>query len=293
VAERKSLYYRLKRPEDLAAEEFLKSIPQESIKEYLEWFEETELAKNPKRWNLKLKMGVGKFAAVPKKDRIAEIREILGIKDGQIVATGPVYSGEWSELDRNAIGIDFSEEALKRHPNKNRVQADLRNLPLPDNYVDHFVIFEPTPLHAGTASPGDVLRTLLEAGRVSRKYVHVLQRAIGKYPIWSAPFLLKYLENLGIKYETKDITDQVNLDRRAADWYRAVAVSITSEDIKKQAETIKKDIDAFERFMRRAKRGSVVTAWRKLEQEASPALRKALFHQYFAEKVMERTSRAK
>ncbi len=174
----KSEAFPVKRTAEAAIEEFLKkATPEEK-----EWVVKELLGNNmqnaPEHWNKKVANGV-RFFAVPK--NLAEIRKALGIKEEHTVLVGPVFSGEWSSVHKNAVGIDFSDEALKKHPNGNRILADLRKIPLPDGHADHFVSFEPTPLHAGTATPWDVLQTLKEMIRVADN-VHIVQRSKGKNP---------------------------------------------------------------------------------------------------------------
>ncbi len=107
-----------------------------------------------------------------------------------------------------SMGIDFSEEALRNHPNPYRVKADLRNIPLPDNYADHVVSYEPTPLHTGTSTIMDALMTLHELSRVG-KNVHIIQRHGKIAPVWTYPFVQHYLAGLGVPYSVRDITDYV------------------------------------------------------------------------------------
>ncbi|MDN5358289.1 MAG: hypothetical protein PWP76_132 [Candidatus Diapherotrites archaeon] len=208
MPEKKKFRYSLKRPEDVAGEAYLRSLTGNEASEISRSMRGTGLQNNPKLWGTKLRRNA-RFAAVPK--NVEEIRRILGIGDEHTVIVAPVYSGEWSKMHPNAVGIDFSEEALKRHHNEHRVLADLRNIPLPDSYADHMVMFEPTPMHPITASPSDVLRTLLEATRVAKR-VHIIQRAKKRFLTWSDPFLTKYLSNLGVRYEVKDLTKHTELD---------------------------------------------------------------------------------
>lgn len=277
---RKRFRYSLKRPEDIAGEAYLRSLQETEAKEIIRDVQGTGLQNTPELWSSKLRRDRARFAAIPK--NVKEIRRILGIKDEHTVIVAPVYSGEWSRIHPDAIGIDFSEEALRRHPNERRILADLRNIPLPDGYADHIVMFEPTPMHPITASPSDVLRTLLEATRVAKR-VHIIQRAKKRFLTWSDPFLTKYLSNLGVRYEVKDLTKHTELDPGAhhVSWGVA-ALTLKSENVKPVRDVIERDLAAVEKFMNMARRGKLYLAWQKLEKEASPALRKAMYHTYFA-----------
>jgi ubiquinone/menaquinone biosynthesis C-methylase UbiE len=289
MPEEKKFTYSPKRPEDLAAKEFLASRSPAELSVIARDFKASEQWNSPENWNEHIKEEQGRFAAVPKKEHIPKIREILGIEEFHKVLVAPVYSGEWSQIHKDSIGVDFAEEALKNHPNNQKYQADLRNLPFPDNYVDHIVMFEPTPLRSGTASPEDILRTLWETARVSRGKIHIIQRAKGEIPIWSHPFLLKYMENLGVRYEIKDITEHTEVDPRFSIKYNVVSLSIASKHLKAHRDIIQKDIVAAKRFMDLIRENKMKEAFEELEKNASPALRKAIYHTYLAWRAEDET----
>ncbi len=251
----------------------------------------SHLANAPKQWDIMLKRGL-RFSAVPV--NVDAIRKTLGITDEHTVIVAPVFSGEWSKIHPAAIGIDFSEEALRNHPNPYRIKADLRELPLPDNYADHVVSYEPTPLHTGTATVMDVLMTLHEFSRVG-KSVHIIQRHGKIAPVWTYPFVQHYLASLGVPYTVKDLTEHVSINtmKTPIDRIRVVAVSFKGSDVMAHRNILVSDIGASYRFLKTiAKQGKLTPgSVRALLRFASPALRKAFTEQYLLSRKPRRRLR--
>ena len=163
--------FKAKRSDDVALEYGLKQLRRDELNTLRQELLGTPAVHDARAWDIKIISGVG-FSAVPK--NVDAIRQVLGIRPEHTVVVAPVFSGEWSKIHPEAIGIDFSRTALKKHPNPAKILADLRNIPLEDGIADHVVSYEPTPLHAGTASPADVLATLRELTRIGNS-VHIIQ----------------------------------------------------------------------------------------------------------------------
>jgi len=199
----------------------------------------------------------------------------------------PYFRGELSQIKEDSIGVDFSAEALKNHPNENKIRADLRKLPFPDAYADHIISFEPTPLNPNTATLLDPILTLYELGRVG-KNVHIIQKTRNNVPIWTYPFVQQYLAGLGVPYKIHDLTDHTIItgitkpNRKMG----VVAVSFRGEDLLKHRATIKKDALAVYKFLRAiaVKREVPPRDIAQLMRSASPALRKALVEHFVLQK---------
>ena len=163
----------------------------------------------------------------------------------------------------------------------------MRKIPLPDGYADHFVSFEPTPLHAGTATPWDVLQTLKEMIRVADN-VHIVQRTRNGAPIWTYPFVQHYLAGLGVPYKVRDLTEHTTLTgiTKPGQKIGVVSMSFKGSDFMKRRNVIKKDALTVYRFLKAIAAKKEVTPHdvAQLMRSASPALRKALVEHFILQK---------
>ncbi len=233
------------------------------------------LANRPDKWDFLIKNGSG-FSAIP--TNVEKIRKVLQIRDKDTVGVAPVFSGEWSKIHPAAIGIDFSKEALRRHPNPYRVKADLRDLPFPDQYFDHLVMYEPTPKNPKVATHADALMTALEAARVARN-VHVAQRVRNGLRIWTYPFLEHYFAGLGIPYRITDISDSVQVVSANSPRNTGVhVITYDGKDVLSKKSTITRDLRAVTNFLLEIAKKKTLEPkdMAKLMRRGSPALRKAL-----------------
>ncbi len=287
----KTRRFRVERPEVVAVHSFVKRLNDLDRISIRDAMLASHLANAPEQWSIMLKRGL-RFSAAPVD--VEAIRKVLGIRNEHRVVVAPVFSGEWSRIHPTSMGIDFSEDALRNHPNPYRIKADLRNLPLPDNYADHVVSYEPTPLHTGTSTIMDVLMTLHELSRVG-KNVHIIQRHGKIAPVWTYPFVQHYLAGLGVPYSVRDITDYVavNTIRPAKDRLRVVALSYRGSDVMEHKDTIISDINTSCRFLKTIAREGKLTpgSVRDLLRSASPALRKAFTEQYLLSRKPRRRLR--
>ena len=234
------------------------------------------LANAPDHWDFALQEGQT-FSATP--ENIGAIQKILGIKNTDRTIVAPVFSGDWSKLHPKSIGVDFSREALRNHPNPFRVKADLRDLPFPDQWADHIVMYEPTPMNPKVATYVDTLITATEAARVAKK-VHVIQRVRNGLRIWTYPFLEHYFAGLGVPYRVSDLTEHVTVHSVTKNGkpLQVHAVTFKGKDLLKHKDAIVRDLRTTLQFLRNlTKKKSVDPAdFAALLRKGTPALRKAI-----------------
>ncbi len=285
-----------KRPEEIAGAAFLRDARKWQLDNLRLQLIGTGLQNRPEAWDEKLRVGA-RFSVVPKDSEIEALRQRLGINRDDTVVVAPVFSGEWSKIHPKAIGIDFSEKAIQRHPNGRKILADLRDIPLETGSADHIISYEPSPLNAGVAEPQDILTTLAELIRVGDR-VHIIQRARGTAPRWLEPFVMKYIGNLGIPYTITDISEHVESKTRffrLGGKNRVIAVTLDGKTGRALLDTIIRDGEVAGRAMRITNRSRAPENIRRgleiILMGGSPALKKAFYATYIGWQTKHHTTK--
>lgn len=109
------------------------------------------------------------------------------------------------------------------------------------------------------------------------------------------PFLTKYLDNAKIPYKIVDISQHTELtDAKYKKLnFGTVSLSIDAKRAREKITSLSKDVLALKRFMDNLQQGAdFETAVKMLLEEASPALKQALYERYFAPVLAGKTSSA-